>query len=125
MSKCVQEKLASDTGFKLNDFGDEAVSDIFERLKEKRTMSNKEITYLKELINRAIERHQHQQCLVNLLLICIQRIDRVFLDIVGIIIVQSQSDNVLALWLYCIHSCDTHHLGHSFGDDLLAKLVIN
>ena len=110
MSKCVQEKLASDTGFKLNDFGDEAVSDIFERLKEKRTMSNKEITYLKELINRAIERHQHQQCLVNLLLICIQKIHRVFLDIVGIIIVQSQSDNVFALWLYCIHSCAPHHL---------------
>ena len=65
MSKCVQEKLASDTEFKLNDLSEEAVKDIIERLKEKRTMSNKEITYLKGIIYRAIESHQNRQCLVN------------------------------------------------------------
>ena len=52
MGKCIQEKLESDIGFKLNDFRDETVKDVFERLMEKRTMNNKEIQYLKRMIVR-------------------------------------------------------------------------
>ena len=55
MSQCVQEKLASDIEFKLSDFGEDAVNDILERLKGRRTMNNKEIDYLKQLIQRAAE----------------------------------------------------------------------
>ena len=60
LSQCVQEKLASDIDFQLNDFGEDSVNDIMERLKEKRAMNNKEILYLRELIQRACDKHENQ-----------------------------------------------------------------
>ena len=64
MSKCVQEKFASDAQFKLNDFGRKTVEDFIERLKEKRTMNNTEITYLKKMFGRAAMRRlvKHNFC---------------------------------------------------------------
>ena len=44
-----------DSNFKINDFGEDAVNDVIERLKTKRMMSNKEILYLKGLIQRAVD----------------------------------------------------------------------
>ena len=55
INECVQEKLLKDSAFKMSDIGTDAVEDIIERLMKKRTMNNKEITYLKELFERANE----------------------------------------------------------------------
>ena len=53
MQKCIENKLAEEPDFKLNDFGEDAVKGVIKRLKEKRFMNNKEIFYLKQLIERA------------------------------------------------------------------------
>ena len=53
MKKCIENKLAEEPDFKIDDFGDDAVQDVIERLKTKRFMNYKEIIYLKELIPRA------------------------------------------------------------------------
>ena len=53
ISECVQEKLLMDSSFKMTDIGKEAVMDVIERLKEKRTMNNVEVSYLLRLFNRA------------------------------------------------------------------------
>ena len=53
MQKCIEDKLTEEPDFKLDDFGDEAVKGVIERLKGKRFMNNKEISYLKMLIRRA------------------------------------------------------------------------
>ena len=62
LSQCIQEKLGLETEFKLNDFEGDVVNDILERLKRKRTMNNKEINYLKQLIQRAAECAHGQSC---------------------------------------------------------------
>lgn len=58
MDLCVEEKLSDEPTFKLDDFGEDAVNDIIERLNKKRTMNNTEVSYLKKLIQRAVE-HQN------------------------------------------------------------------
>ena len=68
MRECVEERLSKEPSFKLNDFGANAVEDVIERLKTKRTMNNKEIHYLKGLIRRAAEHQQEGQRLVAELL---------------------------------------------------------
>ena len=55
LKKCIDDKLSEDNNFKPDDFGNDAVDDIMERLKGERTMNNKEMKYLKELFQRAIE----------------------------------------------------------------------
>ena len=55
ISECVQEKLVEDPTFKMTDIEDEAVDDILERLTRKRTMNNKEMEYLKDLVKRLRE----------------------------------------------------------------------
>ena len=54
LKKCIDEKLSEDNNFKLDDFGNDVVDDIMERLKGRRTMNNKEMKYLKELFQRAV-----------------------------------------------------------------------
>ena len=53
INECVQEKLLQDLNFKSSDITNDAVDDILKRLMTKRTMNNKEIEYLKGLIERA------------------------------------------------------------------------
>ncbi len=53
ISECVQEKLLMDSSFKMTNIGKEAVMDVIERLKEKRTMNNVELSYLLRLFDRA------------------------------------------------------------------------
>ena len=55
LKKCIDEKLSEDNNFEPHDFGDVVIEDIMERLKGERTMNNKEMKYLKELFQRAIE----------------------------------------------------------------------
>ena len=55
MGKCLDEILREKSDFKVDEFGEEEVMEIMERLKQKRTMNNKEIDYLKKLIQRATE----------------------------------------------------------------------
>lgn len=62
ISKCVQQKLSMEPTFKMEDIGQEAADDVIDRLKVKRTMNNKEIHYLKALIQRA---YDYQQSLSN------------------------------------------------------------
>ena len=64
MKRCFDEKLAENPSFKLDDFGDDAVEDIMERLKGKRTMNNTERSYLMNLFQRAIEHQNGPQRLV-------------------------------------------------------------
>ena len=52
INECVQEKLLQDLNFKSSDITSDAVEDILKRLMTKRTMNNKEIEYLKGLIER-------------------------------------------------------------------------
>ena len=57
INECVQEKILQDVTFKMSDIweddhGDDPVTDILARLMTKRTMNNKEIDYLKELVQR-------------------------------------------------------------------------
>ena len=69
LSECVQDKLVNDPSFKINNLRDVAVEDVLKRLMTKRTMNNKEIGYLKALIQRAyqspIDENEHQKRLVN------------------------------------------------------------
>ena len=58
LQKCIDEKLSEETHFKLDDFSQDAIDDMIERLKRKRTMNNKEIKYLRELFERATETTQ-------------------------------------------------------------------
>ena len=58
LKKCVDEKLSEDNNFKPDDFGDDVVDDILERLKGERTMNNKEMKYLRELLQRAVDSPQ-------------------------------------------------------------------
>ena len=62
MQKCIEEKLSQEPDFKLTDFREETVKDIIERLKGKRTVNSKEISYLKGMIQRATVDHQEQPC---------------------------------------------------------------
>ena len=66
LQECIEEKVAKEPKFKLDDFGDDAVNDIMERFKKKRPMNNKEIFHLKELIKRAIAEDGGQQRLVHI-----------------------------------------------------------
>ena len=54
ISKCLQQKAIANSAFKMNDVGDEAVEDVIFRLKQMRSMNNKEISYLRKLIQRAL-----------------------------------------------------------------------
>ena len=65
LKKCIDEKLAADTKFKPEDFGKDAIDDILEKLKEKRTTSDKEIRYLRALFRRATESQPNKQSLVH------------------------------------------------------------
>ena len=65
LKKCVDEKLSEDSEFKPDNFGDDVINDVMDRLKGKRTMNNKEIKYLRALFNRAIEPQETQRRLVN------------------------------------------------------------
>ena len=65
ISECVQEKLLMDSSFKMSDIGKEAVMDIIERLKAKRTMNNVEVTYLEGLFQRA---NDHKMTIKGLLI---------------------------------------------------------
>ena len=53
MRQCLDEILKEKPDFKLDDFGKEAMEEIMEKLKQKRTMNNYEIEYLQRLIQRA------------------------------------------------------------------------
>ena len=68
LKECIDEKVAKEPNFKIDDFGDDAVEDILDRLKEKRTTNNKEIKYLKALFQRASEYAEYEQRLVNVLI---------------------------------------------------------
>ena len=68
MRKCLDEILKEKPEFKLTDFGEVAVEEIMERLKQKRTMNNTEIEYLKKLIQRAAEPEKTRQRLVDIYL---------------------------------------------------------
>ena len=65
LKKCIDEKLAEDTKFKPDDFGKDVVDDILEKLKGKRTTSDKEIKYLRALFKRATESQLDKQRLVH------------------------------------------------------------
>ena len=65
MQKCIEEKLSKDPRFKVDDFGESAVKEVIERLRGKRTMNNKEISYLKERIQRASGHREGLQRLVD------------------------------------------------------------
>ena len=52
LNECVQEKIVSDSSFKMDDFKADAVENVIARLGEKRTMNNKEIAYLQAVIKR-------------------------------------------------------------------------
>ena len=71
MRECVEEKLSKDPRFKVDDFGESAVKEVIERLRGKRTMNNKEISYLKELIQRASGHREEQQRLVYTLIVTV------------------------------------------------------
>ena len=60
MQQCIEEKLTEEPDFKLTDFRDETVKDIIERLKAKRNVNSKEISYLKGMVKRATVDHQEQ-----------------------------------------------------------------
>ena len=64
MKECLDEILEEKPDFKLTDFGENAVNEIMERLKQKRTMNNNEIEYLKNLIQRSTEHQEGHQSLV-------------------------------------------------------------
>ena len=55
LKKCIDEKLFEDSEFKVVDFGSNVVEDVMKRLKAKRTMNSKEIEYLMELFQRAVD----------------------------------------------------------------------
>ena len=66
LKKCVVEKLSEESHFKPDDFHQDVIDDIIDRLKRKRTMNNNEIEYLKKLIQRATEHQEgHQRLLQN------------------------------------------------------------
>ena len=67
MQKCIEDKLAEEPNFKLNDMESKAVKDIIERLKAKRAMNNKEISHLEALIQRANDHQQSPPGLVHIL----------------------------------------------------------
>lgn len=54
ISECLEQKVLRDSAFQMSDVGEDAVNDIIFHLKRKRTMNNKEITYLRKLIQRAV-----------------------------------------------------------------------
>ena len=58
LKECIDTKLSEDVDFKLDNFDDNVVDDIMERLKGKRAMNNKEVQYLKGLFQRALETTQ-------------------------------------------------------------------
>ena len=60
MEECVEDKLEVEPDFKIDDLGEDAVKGVIDRLKAKRTMNNKEIFYLKQLIQRAVTYDTHQ-----------------------------------------------------------------
>ena len=64
MRQCLDEILKEKPDFKLTDFSEDAVEKIMEKLKQKRTMNNTEIEYLKKLIQRAADQGQGHQRLV-------------------------------------------------------------
>lgn len=54
IAKCVEEKLRQEPEFEADDLGEDAVEDIIEKLKNTRkSTNNKEIKYLRQLIERA------------------------------------------------------------------------
>ena len=57
-----------ESGFKMEDLGEEAVEDVIKRLKVKRKTNNTEIQYLRNLIQRVNQHQEHYKCLVLLLL---------------------------------------------------------
>ena len=65
ISKCVQQKLSMEPTFKMEDIGQEAADDVIDRLKVKQTINNKEIHYLKALIQRAYDYQQNRSNLSN------------------------------------------------------------
>lgn len=55
LRECVEDKLSTESTFKVDQFGEDAVKDIVERLKLKRTLSDREVVALKALIQRAVD----------------------------------------------------------------------
>ena len=64
LKKCIDEKLSEDSSFKVENFGDVVIQDVIERLKKKRTTSDKEIEYLRALFERATNPQSDTQRLV-------------------------------------------------------------
>ena len=64
LRECIEEKLSAEPHFKIDDLGSDAVNDVIERLKAKRTTNFKELTYLRALIQRAQDHAPSQQSLV-------------------------------------------------------------
>ena len=60
ISECLEQKVLRDAAFEMSDVGEEAVNDVIFQLKRRRTMNNKEISYLKKLIQRAVNVPQIQ-----------------------------------------------------------------
>ena len=54
ISECLEQKVLRDSAFEMSDVGEEAVNDIIFQMKRRRTMNNKEISYLRKLIQRAV-----------------------------------------------------------------------
>lgn len=53
INQLVKEKMSDDATFKMDDIGMEAAQNVIERLKNKRSTNNKEISYLNGLFRRA------------------------------------------------------------------------
>ena len=65
LKECIEDKISKEADFKLDDFGEDAVKDVIERLKAKRTTNNRELKYLRALFERATLRILPKQRLVN------------------------------------------------------------
>ena len=55
LRNCIDEKLSEDINFKPDDFNEDVVNDVLDKLKGKRAMNNKEVQYLRGLFQRAID----------------------------------------------------------------------
>lgn len=67
ISKCVEDKrLDTESDFEVHDIGKDAVDDVIEKLKNKRpSTNNREIKYLRKLVQRAHSLQQSASSLVS------------------------------------------------------------
>ena len=61
LRECIEEKISKEPDFKLDDFGEDAVKDVIERLKAKRTTNGRELKYLRALFQRATASNQPER----------------------------------------------------------------